>query len=140
MTSRLAPSDADPAVVLTVRADADRLPFARVVAVSCGAQADLPMNRVDDLRQCTQEALAVLLHHGCTGEVAVRFRLDPGSITVHASGSGPDTSLPEPTSFAWLLLDELADDARADLDSGRLAVEFLISGRVDSVPPRQARP
>lgn len=140
MTSSLAPSDPDSTVVLTVIASAAHLPLARAVAVSCGALAGLTMDRVEDLRQCTQEALAVLQHHGCSGEVEVRFRLGQGAIDVQAWGSGAGVSLPERTSFAWLLLDELADEARADLAAGRLSVEFLIKGAADDATASQDRP
>ncbi len=121
-------------VILTVAADAARLPLARVVAVSCAALAGFPLDRIDDARQCTQEALALLLETCPGGEVELRFRMHSGQLEVQSSVA---CSLPEAiideSSFAWLLLTELADDAGAHLTDDRLMVRFVMETREPTV-------
>lgn len=116
---------AEHSVVLTLTADPDHLPWARVVAVSCGALAGLSMDHVDDLRQCTQEALAVLLGLGASAAEAA-FTPAAGAVTVRATASVRDVTTPDPESFAWMLIEELADDARATVTDDRLTITFRV--------------
>jgi len=113
-------------VVLTVPADARRLPLARVVAVSCAAIAGFGLDRIDDVRQCTQESLALLLEMCPGDEVEVRCWVHSDRLEVRASVTCGLTDVGvDESSFAWLLLTELADDARVQLEDGRLVVRFV---------------
>lgn len=114
-------------VILTLPADPARLPLARTVAVSCGALAGFHLDRIEDLRQCTQEALACLLDT-CPGEeIDLAFHVHGGRLEVLTSLAchDPDAT-PDSLSFAWLLLAELADDASVHHDSDRLVLRFVM--------------
>jgi hypothetical protein len=114
-------------VFLTLPADPARLPLARTVAVSCGALAGFHLDRIDDLRQCTQEALALLLDTCPGDEVDLAFHVHGGRLEVLASLACQDAdATPDSLSFAWLLLTELADDASIHHDRERLVLRFVM--------------
>lgn len=127
-------------VALRLPAQSDSLPLARVVAVSSGMLANLSMDRIDDLRQCTQESLAVLLEDTEADDVELTFDISPGRLAFVGSTPTLAPGQPDPTSFAWLLLTELADSVSADLADGMLVLSFVIIDEWARYPDREARP
>lgn len=117
-------------VSLCLPADPAHLPLARTVAVSCGALAGFHLDRIDDLRQCTQEALALLLDTCPEEEIALDFHIHTSRLEVLASlPCDLPAATVDSTSFAWILLTELADDARIHIDNGRLVLRFILEAQ-----------
>lgn len=125
-------------VALRLPALYDSLPLARVVAVSSGMLANLSMDRIDDLRQCTQEGLAVLLEDPAATDVALNFDISPGRLAFLGSSRTSAPQQPDRTSFAWLLLTELADSVSADVTDDLLVVSFVIIDEWARFPGREA--
>jgi hypothetical protein len=90
------------------------------------------MDRIDDLCQCTQEALSLLLAHGCAESLTVRFEPSAGDIGVIVTGRSPGAAAPDSSSFAWLLLTELAGAADYQQTGEVLAVTFRVGRTVSA--------
>lgn len=117
-------------VGLVLPADPAQLPLARTVAVSVGATAALTVDRIDDLRQCVQEALSLLLVSDGSGDLRLCYQATRGCVHVtalrawHGDPTGPAPV--DEFSFAWLMLGELATELSAQLIDGALRVSFVI--------------
>lgn len=110
-TSRVVDSSLD-VVQLDVPAQPAYVAVVRTAAAGLAARADLTLDRIEDLRIAVDEACALLLHKRNAGdddEATIRclFTVEDDALTVDISG--PQVELPEPTAFAWAVLDALVD-------------------------------
>ena len=121
--SKVADSSLD-VVQLDVPAQPAYVAVVRTAAAGLAARADLTLDRIEDLRIAVDEACALLLHqHAGDGapddapdDATIRclFTLEDDALTVDISG--PQVDLPEPTAFAWAVLDALVDALRTGSD------------------------
>ena len=102
-------------VELAVPAHPAYVAVVRTAAAGLAARADLTLDRIEDLRIAVDEACALLLHHRSTedsiedDDASIRclFTLEDDALTVDISG--PLVPLPDPSAFAWAVLDALVD-------------------------------
>src|SRR6478735_7766333 len=118
---------------LSVPAEAGYLTVVRTAAAAVAGRLGATVDDIEDLRIAVNEACAVLLAHAdddtdlsCTFEISDEGRL--GFRVVVPSSHG---EVPEPGSFAWMVLESLTGQVAVgtDLDDGvRTAhVEFVRS-------------
>jgi serine/threonine-protein kinase RsbW len=118
----------------------------RTAAAGLAARADLTLDRIEDLRIAVDEACALLLHRTSTGippgnpptaaagsmtgepasgaadaddpdddaSIHCLFTVEDDALTVDISG--PQVKLPDPSAFAWAVLDALVDTLRTGED------------------------
>ena len=115
-------------VQLDVPAQPAYVAVVRTAAAGLAARADLTLDRIEDLRIAVDEACALLLHRRTaqdaadepdeSDEATIRclFTVEEDALTVDISG--PQVELPEPTAFAWAVLDALVDALRTGEDPG----------------------
>ena len=107
-------------VQLDVPAQPAYVAVVRTAAAGLAARADLTLDRIEDLRIAVDEACALLLHRRTaedeSDEATIRclFTVEDDALTVDISG--PQVELPEPTAFAWAVLDALVDALRTGED------------------------
>jgi serine/threonine-protein kinase RsbW len=117
--SRVADSALD-VVQLDVPAQPAYVAVVRTAAAGLAARADLTLDRIEDLRIAVDEACALLLHEhagdGAPDDATIRclFTVEDDALTVDISG--PRVDLPEPSAFAWAVLDALVDALRTGSD------------------------
>jgi serine/threonine-protein kinase RsbW len=116
-------------VQLDVPAHPAYVAVVRTAAAGLAARADLTLDRIEDLRIAVDEACALLLHRGSLDGSGVGaggadpdddtciscvFTLEDDALTVDISG--PRVTLPDPSAFAWAVLDALVDSLRTGED------------------------
>jgi serine/threonine-protein kinase RsbW len=112
-------------VQLDVPAHPAYVAVVRTAAAGLAARADLTLDRIEDLRIAVDEACALLLHRGSPDGVVTAdpddarsiscvFTLEDDALTVDISG--PRVTLPDPSAFAWAVLDALVDSLRTGED------------------------
>lgn len=116
-------------LLLRVAPVSESLALARTVASSVCAQLDFPIDQLDDVRLAVDEACSLLLAETDGSDVEVEFRPEADRLTITVSGGTRATSSPSPTSFAWLVISELCDEADAAVDAGRLTVRLRAQRR-----------
>jgi len=102
-------------VELAVPAHPAYVAVVRTAAAGLAARADLTLDRIEDLRIAVDEACALLLHHRSAedpldaDDASIRclFTLEDDALTVDISG--PLVPLPDPSAFAWAVLEALVD-------------------------------
>jgi serine/threonine-protein kinase RsbW len=102
-------------VELEVPAHPAYVAVVRTAAAGLAARADLTLDRIEDLRIAVDEACALLLHHRSAEDavdaddaaICCVFTLEDDALTVDISG--PLVPLPDPSAFAWAVLDALVD-------------------------------
>jgi serine/threonine-protein kinase RsbW len=102
-------------VELAVPAHPAYVAVVRTAAAGLAARADLTLDRIEDLRIAVDEACALLLHRRSAedpidaDDASIRclFTLEEDALTVDISG--PLVPLPDPSAFAWAVLEALVD-------------------------------
>lgn len=115
-------------VVLTIPAATAWVLLARTTATAIGARANLPIDRLDDLALAVDEASALLVAVTQPGQqVTLRFSAttDRGVEVVLSAPSWAAT--PSSTSFAWLVLTALVDEAIATSDGEHLSLVLRLA-------------
>ena len=123
-------------VELDVPAHPAYVAVVRTAAAGLAARADLTLDRIEDLRIAVDEACALLLHrrqgddpHAGAGDPPIVDAVDDPAegVTIHCvftveedaltvDISGPRVALPDPSAFAWAVLDALVDSLRTGED------------------------
>jgi len=101
----------------------------RTTAAAIAARLDFTMDDIEDLRICVGEAGALAIPVAAAGsDVTARFSL--GTATLHVElaveQAAPDEG-PDRDSFAWQVLDTVADEASLEADGTRVRVTFTVS-------------
>ena len=119
-------------VELTVPADPAYLAVLRTASAGLAARMDLTLDEIEDLRIAVDEACALLLRRGAPSPHPLRddeaahdvlgatFSISADVLEVQVSG--PGTSLPERSSFAWAVLEALAGEVETSSDGGRRVI------------------
>lgn len=121
--------------MLWLPAARESLPLARAVTGAVATDAGATIDVVDDARQVVTEAVALVLATapGAAGtgaidasaEVSLALEPTDGGVVIEVRGAGRDV---DPSSFGWLLIDELSREASAQIDGGRLHVRARVGG------------
>jgi serine/threonine-protein kinase RsbW len=110
--------------VLRIAPAGGNIVLARTVAASMCAQLDFPIDQLDDLRLAVDEACALLVSASDGAEIDVSFHASPGTLSITASTRTAADQPPSPTSFSWLVITELCDQAACRLVDDRLIIEL----------------
>ncbi|HEX5534917.1 MAG TPA: anti-sigma regulatory factor [Actinomycetales bacterium] len=96
-------------VVLRVPADPAYLTVLRTATAGLAARLDMTLDEIEDLRIAVDEAAALLMGGGDEdAQLVAGFTIEPDALSVRVTG--PATTLPEPHSFAWAVLEALAGE------------------------------
>ncbi len=134
-----APTDNDSVNGDGARADVElRLPadgvyatVLRTTTAALAARLDFTIDDIEDLRIAVGEASALVLPEADPGsDLVAHFLLGPGAITVEVSTRASDDPDPDLESFAWQVLDTLADDAEAESREGVFRVRFTMTSQL----------
>jgi len=121
------------------RADVElRLPaqsaFATIVrttAAGLAARLDFTIDDIEDLRIAIGEATALVIPEADPGtDLVASFWFGRGSMTVELQADAMDDPPLDTESFAWQVLDTMAQDASAGPEGGRFRVRFTVSSAV----------
>lgn len=116
-------------VELRLPADGVFVSVLRTTAAAIAARLDFTMDDIEDLRICVGEAGALVIPVAAAGSaVSARFGLDSTAVRVELSGvrASPD-DVPDRESFAWQVLDTVADGAVLETDGDRVRVSFTVT-------------
>ena len=121
----------DPAseVVLTVPAQTAYVRLVRSATAAVSAQADFPIDTMDDLTIAVDEAFAIVIDEAPPeGEVTVTFTVSGNTVRIDVSA---DTTSGHPVAhntFAWTVLTALVDEVHTEVDDGRLSISLRAHG------------
>lgn len=115
-------------VQLDVPASPAYIAVVRTAAAGLAARVDLTLDRIEDLRIAVDEACALLVRP-CPGgspndTLTCTFVLDEASLAVEVSG--PRTTLPKHSAFAWSVLSALVDGVETGDDGGRTWLRLVV--------------
>lgn len=115
-------------VELQVPADPAYLAVLRTASAGLAARMDLTLDEIEDLRIAVDEACALLLasrpespEQG-TGEHVLRAVFELGDDVLEVRVSGPATTLPQRSSFAWAVLEALVGEIETGTESGQCSI------------------
>jgi len=108
-------------VQLEVPASPAYIAVVRTAAAGLAARVDLTLDRIEDLRIAVDEACALLVRQPSLDSapeyLRCVFSLNEASLSVDVSG--PLTTLPDTSAFAWAVLSALVDSLESgDQDGG----------------------
>lgn len=107
---------------LSVPAEAGYLTVVRTAAAAVAGRLGATVDDIEDLRIAVNEACAVLLAHADDGaDLACRFDIgEDGRLGFRVVVASADGEVPEPGSFAWMVLESLTGDVSVgtDVDEG----------------------
>ena len=123
------------------RADVElRLPAAgayasvvRTTAAGLAARLDFTIDDIEDLRIAIGEATALAIPVADPGtDLVACFYFGEGSMTVTLETDAADEPPLDTESFAWQVLDTMAEDAAAGPEDGRFRVRFTVTSAVEA--------
>src|SRR5687768_3981447 len=107
---------------LSVPAEAGYLTVVRTAAAAVAGRLNATVDDIEDLRIAVNEACAVLLAHADAGaDLSCRFEIgDDGRLGFRVVVPSSQGEVPEPGSFAWMVLESLTGEVSVgtDTDSG----------------------
>lgn len=120
-------------IVLTVPAQSAYVTLARAATAAACAQADFPLDRLDDIRLAVDEACALVIADAPgDSDLQVVLTVEGNHITVVVSGPSR-RKLPIATNtFAWTVLTALVDEVSTQVSDGSMSISLQASG-VESV-------
>jgi serine/threonine-protein kinase RsbW len=112
-------------VRLTLPASTAFVGVARSLAAGLATRLDFDLDHVEDLRLAVSEACSVVLPEALPGsDLGVTLLVGDGDLTVHITTTSTAAQAPPTDSFAWTVLNALADDVAVELAGGRLTVRL----------------
>lgn len=127
-----APEDAPPhEVVLDLPADTRYVSTLRLVASSLGAQSELTIDTIEDLRLAVDEAAALLAPHAAPGSsLRTTFhirshRLEATLAVTPVPGDDAEQTI-DRTGFAWTLLTALTEGIEVTTSAGSLGLQLSV--------------
>jgi len=110
--------DTSDTVHLRVPADPAYLAVIRTATAGLAARLDLTLDEIEDLRIAVDEACALLLDHQAHPGLELRaaFTMHPNTLEVIVSG--PASSLPRQSSYAWSVLEALVGQVETGVTAG----------------------
>jgi serine/threonine-protein kinase RsbW len=103
----------------------------RTTAAGLAARLDFTIDDIEDLRIAIGEATALAIPAADPGtDMVACFFFGRGSMTVTLETEARDDPPLDVESFAWQVLDTMAEDASAGPDGGRFRVRFTVTSHV----------
>jgi serine/threonine-protein kinase RsbW len=105
----------------------------RTTAAGLAARLDFTIDEIEDLRIAIGEASALAITEADPGtDLVARFFISPGRMTVVLETEAVDDPPLDTESFAWQVLDTMAQDASAGPDGGRFHVRFTVTSQLSA--------
>jgi serine/threonine-protein kinase RsbW len=137
MAQQTSPHEGRPAgdgqaeVELRLPAEGVYATIVRTTAAGLAARLDFTIDEIEDLRIAIGEASALVIPQADPGaDVVCRFLLAPGSMTIELATDAQDEPEPDRDSFAWQVLETLAEDVAAGSSGGRFCTRFTVRSQV----------
>ena len=103
----------------------------RTTAAGLAARLDFTIDDIEDLRIAIGEATALAIPAADPGtDMVACFFFGRGSMTVTIQTEAMDDPPLDTESFAWQVLDTMAQDASAGPNAGTFTVRFTVSSQV----------
>jgi serine/threonine-protein kinase RsbW len=103
----------------------------RTTAAGLAARLDFTIDDIEDLRIAIGEATALAIPAADPGtDLVACFFFGRGSMRVTLEVEAMDDPSLDTESFAWQVLDTMAQDARAGSEAGRFTVGFTVASQV----------
>ena len=103
----------------------------RTTAAGLAARLDFTIDDIEDLRIAIGEASALVIPEADPGvDLVASFWFGRGSMTVELQAEAIDEPPLDTESFAWQVLDTMAQDAAAGSEDGRFRVRFTVTSQV----------
>jgi serine/threonine-protein kinase RsbW len=103
----------------------------RTTAAGLAARLDFTIDDIEDLRIAIGEATALAIPAADPGtDMVACIFFGRGSMTVTLETEATDDPPLDVESFAWQVLDTMAEDASAGPDAGRFTVRFTVTSHV----------
>ena len=103
----------------------------RTTAAGLAARLDFTIDDIEDLRIAIGEATALAIPAADPGtDLVASFFFGRGSMTVTLEVEAMDDPPLDTESFAWQVLDTMAQDASAAPEDGRFRVRFTVTSQV----------
>jgi len=115
-------------VHLRVPADPAYLAVIRTATAGLAARLDLTLDEIEDLRIAVDEACALLLNHQLHPgeELHAAFTLADQALEVVVSG--PASTLPRQSSYAWSVLEALVGQVETGTSAGGSWIRLMHTG------------
>ncbi len=118
-------------VELRLPADGAYASVVRTTAAGLAARLDFTIDDIEDLRIAIGEATALAIPAADPGtDLVACFYFAPGVLTVTLEAEAMDEPALDTESFAWQVLDTMAQDASAGSEDGRFRVRFTTTSQV----------
>ena len=121
--------DARADVELRLPAEGAYASVVRTTAAGLAARLDFTIDEIEDLRIAIGEATALAAADPGTDLVSCFF-FGEGALTVTLETEAMDDPPLDTESFAWQVLDTMAQDASAGSEDGRFRVRFTVTSQV----------
>lgn len=118
-------------VELRLPAEGAYATIVRTTAAGLAARLDFTIDDIEDLRIAIGEASALAIPAADPGsDLVALFWFGRGSMTVSLETEAMDDPELDTESFAWQVLDTMAQGASAGSEDGRFRVRFTVSSAV----------
>jgi len=118
-------------VELRLPAEGAYATIVRTTAAGLAARLDFTIDDIEDLRIAIGEASALVIPEADPGvDLVASFWFGPASMTVELQAEAMDEPPLDTESFAWQVLDTMAQDASAGSAEGRFRVRFTVTSAV----------
>jgi serine/threonine-protein kinase RsbW len=120
-------------VELRLPAEGAYATIVRTTAAGIAARLDFTIDDIEDLRIAIGEASALAIPAADPGtDLVACFYFGPGSMTVTLETEAMDNPELDTESFAWQVLDTMAQDASAGSEDGHFRVRFTVTSAVSA--------
>lgn len=103
----------------------------RTTAAGLAARLDFTIDDIEDLRIAIGEATALAIPAADPGtDLVAHFFFGQGALTVTLETEAMDDPPLDTESFAWQVLDTMAQEASAGPEGGRFRVRFTVTSQV----------
>ena len=118
-------------VELRIPAEGAYASVVRTTAAGLAARLDFTIDDIEDLRIAIGEATALAMPAADPGtDLVACFHFGAGALTVTLETEAADEPPLDTESFAWQVLDTMAQDAAAGSEDGRFRVRFTVTSQV----------
>ena len=118
-------------VELRIPAEGAYAAIVRTTAAGLAARLDFTIDEIEDLRIAIGEASALVIPQADPDtDLVCRFGLRPGSMTVELDAEAVDEPEADRDSFAWQVLETLADEVSAGSSGGHFRTRFTVRSQV----------
>ena len=118
-------------ITLTFPARTQNVRVARTVAAAMAAQAELPIDQLEDVRLAVDEAVSQLVLASDTSEaITCTFTVLDDGLAITVRGRTRDGQVPSTHTFSWTVLTALVDSVDADSDDHVVGLALRVLRRL----------